>query len=162
MFPHIKRLHRETGDNRLAWCRLLDSLRRKDSGKFRRDLRYVVHLTVTYIGILDATANVERCFARIQRLEIKSRERHCHPSRLQDSLNIVLEVTSKLDALATRTPEPIRKDGKAPLLQLLWRPGPLLCKAQQKYAECFGRKSCRADRWRQCRLPSVPRNCMER
>lgn len=90
--------------------------------------------------ILDVTTDVERCFARLQRLEIKSRERHCHPSRLHDSLNIVLEVPSTVDALVTRTPTPVRLDSKAPLLHLMWRPGPLLTKAQAKYAEFFGRK----------------------
>ena len=58
----------------------------------------VVQLTLTYLGILDVTTDVERAFSRIQRLEIKSRERHCHATRLQDSLNVLLEVPSCVDA----------------------------------------------------------------
>jgi len=149
VFPHMKRLLRETGDNRLAWCRLLETLRVRKSGlpgdkpvkrKFRANMSCVVQLALTYICILDVTTDVERCFARLQRLEIKPRERHCHPSRLHDSLNIVLEVPSTVDALVTRTPTPVRLDSKAPLLHLMWRTGPLLTKAQAKYAEFFGRK----------------------
>ena len=156
VLPHMKRLHQETGDNRLAWCKLLESLRRRDAassqpaaaGRFRKDMQFVVSLALTFIGILDVTTDVERCFARLQRLEIKSRERHCHPSRLHDSLNIVLEVPSSVEALVTRTPAPVRlsASSKAPLLQLMWIPGPLITSAQAKYAEFFGQKrlACRS------------------
>ena len=149
VFPHMKRLYQETGDNRLAWAKLLESLRvRRDCNTFRADMQCVVSLAVTFIGLLDVTTCVERCFARLQRLEIKSRERHCHPSRLHDSLNIVLQVPSNVDALVTRTPAPVRlsASSKAPLLQLLWLPSPLITKAQSKYAEFFGRRAleCRS------------------
>ena len=147
VFPHMKRLYRESDDNRQAWCKLLESVRSKDSPrKFRPDMASVVQLTLTYIGILDVTTDVERAFARIQRLEIKSRERHCHPSRLQDSLNVLLEVPSCVDALVTRTPEATRQNSSAPLLQVMWRPRLLLAKAQRKYAEFFGTKKlvCRS------------------
>ena len=147
VFPHMKRLYRESQDNREAWCKLLEGLRVSDNkAKFRRDMDCVVHLTLTYLGILDVTTDVERAFSSIQRLEIKSRERHCHPSRLQDSLNVMLEVPSRVDALVTRTTEATRQNSSAPLLQVLWRPKPLLAKAQRKYAEFFGTKklTCRS------------------
>jgi hypothetical protein len=147
VLPHMKRLYRESEDNREAWCKLLDSVRIKEnSRKFRADMNCVVHLALTYIGILDVTTDVERAFSRIQRLEIKSRERHCHPSRLQDSLNIMLEVPVCVDALVTRTPEATRQNSSAPLLQVIWRPRPLLAKAQRKYAEFFCTKklTCRS------------------
>jgi len=114
VLPHMKRLYRESEDNREVWCKLLDSVRIKEnSRKFRADMNCVVHLALTYIGILDVTTDVERAFSRIQRLEIKSRERHCHPSRLQDSLNIMLEVSVCVDALVTRTPEATRQNSSA-------------------------------------------------
>ena len=58
VFPHMKRLLRETGDNRLAWCRLLETLRVRKSGlrdkpvkrKFRADMSCVVQLALTYIS----------------------------------------------------------------------------------------------------------------
>ena len=65
VFPHMKRLHRESGDNREAWCKLLNSLRsRHDKRKFRPDMDCVVQLTLTYLGILDVTTDVERAFSR--------------------------------------------------------------------------------------------------
>jgi hypothetical protein len=58
VFPHMKRLLRETGDNRLAWCRLLETLRVRKSGvrdkpvkrKFRADMSCVVQLALTYMS----------------------------------------------------------------------------------------------------------------
>ena len=147
VFPHMQRLYRETGDNRLAWSKLLESFRNPTNRrKFRADMSCVLHLAVTYIGILDVTTDVERCFSRLQRLEIKSRERHCHPSRLEDSLNIVLEVPSSVDALVDRRHEPMRRESKSQIFQEMWRPGPLLIAAQSKYAEFFGQKklACRS------------------
>ena len=122
VLPHMKRHYQETGDNRSAWCQLLESLRLKaDCGEpggkakpFRKDMHCVVSLALTYIGILDVTTCVERCFSRLQRLEIKSRERHCHASRLHDSLNIVCEVPSNVDALVSRAPAPVRLSASAP------------------------------------------------
>ena len=165
VFPHMKRLYRESDDNRQAWCKLLESVRsRVNSRKFRPEMICVVPLTLTYISIFDVTTDVERAFARIQRLEIKSRERHCRPSRLQDSLNVLLEVPSCVDALVTRTPEATCQNSSAPLLQVMWRPRLLVAKAQRKYAEFFGTKklACRSmeplslvARAKECRLQAI-------
>ena len=147
VLPCMKRFYRESEDNREAWCKLLESLRISEhESQFRRDMDCVVHLTLTYLGILEVTTDVERAFSRIQRLEVKSRERHCHPSRLQDSLNVMLEVPSCVDTLVTRTTEATRQNSSAPLLQVLWRPKPSLAKAQRKYAEFSGTKklACRS------------------
>ena len=169
VFSHMKRHYRESGENRVAWAKLLESLRlKKEPKKFRPDFSCVVSLTLTFIGILDVTTDVERAFSRLARLEIKSRERHCHPSRLHDSLNIVLEVPSVVDALVTRTPEPLRLPGrgKAPLLQILWRPGPVIRQAQRKYAEFFGIR-CLASRSMEVlplarRAQQLPKICVKK
>lgn len=104
-------------------------------------------LILTYISLLECTSDIERCFAKVQLAEMKRRERHTTPEMLTDQLLVNLEVPGEIDALVVREPATIRLPArvaageKAPITQLAWRPGKLLCRAMKKYAEFFGARA---------------------
>jgi len=135
-------LYRETGDNREAWAAYANMSRdKKACGSALRPL------ILTYISLLECTSDIERCFAKVQLAEMKRRERHTTPEMLTDQLLVNLEVPGEIDALVVREPATIRLPArvaageKAPITQLAWRPGKLLCRAMKKYAEFFGARA---------------------
>ena len=114
--------------------------------KFKATGGCILHLAMTFIGILDGISDVKRGLARLQPLELKRRERHMTAELVEDCMNISLEVPTTIEALVTRTPAPmIRRAAsgqplvdKAPLLHLVWRPQKLILRSMKKYAMFYG------------------------
>ena len=107
------------------------------SERFSPGKKILISLALTYLGILDGTSDVERCFARVQLLELKRRVREFRPILMKDALQIATEVPSHVGALVRKVARPIQgKDGRD--VTVLWRPSPFLLKAQRKYVDFFG------------------------
>jgi hypothetical protein len=120
--------------------RVLESLR-TPQGYFRKDFSDIIEIMLSYIGILDGTSDVERLFANVELLEMKRRINHFDPLTMKDALQVLLEIPRQLGALVsvshTAIPSAVvRNNGRE--LQVLWRPGPIILKAQRKYATFFG------------------------
>ena len=104
---HMPRLYKESGDNRLAWSRYLDSVRQnRGSNKmvFRSNATILSRVTLTYLGVLDGTSDVERAFARLDLLESSRRERHLDENAVEDSMHVTLEVVVLASVSALLTP----------------------------------------------------------
>ena len=91
---HMPRLFKETGDNRAAWARYLDGVRQnRGAGKleFRSTALVMARVTLTYLGILDGTSDIERAFARLEYMG--HRERHMDAETVEDSMHVTLEAS---------------------------------------------------------------------
>ncbi len=130
LLPHTERLMKHHGDNRLVWAELCESLRVSGKRKFRPDAHCILPLCLTYLGILDGTGDVERAFAGVQMRELKHRQRHLGRQGLADELMVRMEFPKELDALVTRTPEPLQALSADPAvarqMQVMWRPRQLI------------------------------------
>lgn len=85
-----------------------------------------------------------RVMAKIEILELKRRVNKMDPLTMKDSLQVLIEVPKTVGALVVTSHQTIAAaavNNKARELQVLWRPGPLLLKAQRKYAAFFGTRS---------------------
>ena len=131
--PHMKRLYKESGDNREAWAAYADRLGRRGARESGSEL---LPLILTYISLLDGTSDVERMFARLELTELKRRERHMSAEMLTHTI-LTLEAPDEVDALVTREAPPAPTQQQA-TLEFMWRPCKLLLRAMAKYAEFWG------------------------
>jgi hypothetical protein len=140
--PSFKRMHAESGDNRTMCERVVESLR-TPRGYFRKDFADIIEILLTYIGILDGTSDVERLFAKVELLEMKRRINHFDCLTMKDALQVLLEIPRQLGALVSVSHHSIPSSvvqNNARELQVLWRPGKVILKAQMKYASFFGKR----------------------
>jgi hypothetical protein len=140
--PSFKRMHAESGDNRRMCERVVESLRTR-TGYFRKDFADIIEIMLTYIGILDGTSDVERLFAKVELLEMKRRIHHFDCVTMKDALQVLLEIPMQLGALVSVSHHAIPSSvvlNNARELQVLWRPGKIILKAQRKYATFFGKR----------------------
>ena len=150
--PHMKRLYKETGDNRDAWCAYAELLRSRKgrhgvaadgpehgkNGKPRQTLKEsagaLLAIVLTYICLLDCTSDVERMFAQLAMQEEHRRERRLCPALLSAVLTVAVEVPSNIDSLVIRATEVGSSLASC-------RPRPFLLKAMRKYAEFYGSRA---------------------
>ena len=130
VIPVTNRLHQESSDNREVFSKLCEHFRIRSGGQFRADARPIVDLSLTFVGIMDGTGDVERTFAQLEMLELKRRVRHLSPNALKDALQVMQEVPRSLDALIIRAPQSqAQADCAGAVLQVLWKPRAFIAKA---------------------------------
>jgi hypothetical protein len=140
ILPLLRRHYSECLDNREALIRSLEVFRVSNT-TFRSEVAEILELSLSFIGLLDATGDCERTFAKKNRLCPNGREMCC--VALKDSIQISQEVSQSLDCLVDRMPAPVlleKERAKQLFVQVAFRPGKFILKGMSRYAEFYGQR----------------------
>jgi len=96
--PHVHRFFAHLQDNRAAWAQVLDDLCRnpRKPSEWRATADCLAPLVLTYLGIMDNSADIERHFSVLELIEGKRAVDHHTQQHLQDILKIRLHAPSAL------------------------------------------------------------------
>lgn len=99
--PHAMRYFKESGDARSAWISYLEGCCRQGRRPrgWRPSADCIVPLTLTYLGVMDGSSDIERNFSHMQLLECRRAKRHHTEQFLQDLLKVRLHAPDEVRSL---------------------------------------------------------------